>query len=159
MTMDATDKWKWKTDWAKCCLCQQDKKEALTSPITNPTKRGEDGYSNISSNVPLFYAINDLPIVLDPARLDEGQGIETTLRKNNAKYHQSCRLLFSNSKLQRAQKRSFTSASLSHGEENVGRKRRRTLDLKASVCFLCEKQDQESSLRKAMTMELNDRLN
>jgi len=91
-------------NWAKYCLCQRDKKEALTSPLTSPAKRGEDGYSNISKNVPLLYAISDLPILLDPARLDEGQGIETTLRKNSVKYHQSCRLLFSYSKLQRAKK-------------------------------------------------------
>ena len=48
----------------------------------------------IANNVPLFHAINELPIVLDPARLDEGNGIEETLKRNKAKYHQSCRLLF-----------------------------------------------------------------
>ncbi|KAI9541380.1 hypothetical protein NQZ68_031036 [Dissostichus eleginoides] len=34
-------------------------------------------------------------------RLDEGGGIEETLRRNMAKYHQSCRLQFNNTKLGR----------------------------------------------------------
>jgi hypothetical protein len=95
---------KWSTDWSKCCLCQQYKKEDLKSPVTNPSKRDTDGYTNIATNIPLFVAIKALPISLDPARLDEGGGIEDTLRRKSAKYHQSCRLLFNNTKLQRAEK-------------------------------------------------------
>jgi hypothetical protein len=37
---------------------------------------------------PRFQAINQLPIILDPIRLDEGGGSEETLRRNIAKYHQ-----------------------------------------------------------------------
>jgi len=59
----------------------------------------------IASNVPLFQAISELPIIFDPSRLDEGDGIEETLRKNHAKYHQSCQLMFNNTKLERAKKR------------------------------------------------------
>jgi hypothetical protein len=71
-------------------LCQQDKNEDLKSPVANPSKRETDGYTNVATNIPLFLAINALPIPLDPARLDEGDGIEETLRKNKGKYHQSC---------------------------------------------------------------------
>ena len=48
----------------------------------------------IATNIPLFQGINQLPINLDPIILDEGGGIEETLRRNNGKYHQNCRLLF-----------------------------------------------------------------
>ncbi len=84
---------KLQTDWSKCCLCQQDKKEELKSPPSS-YRPEQDGYTNIATNVPLFQAMNALPIKLDPARLDEGGGIDQTLRRNNAKYHQSCRLMF-----------------------------------------------------------------
>ena len=46
-----------------------------------------------------------MPIPLDIRRIDEGDGIEAALLKNEAKYHESCRLMFNNTKLQRAQKR------------------------------------------------------
>ena len=68
---------KWQTDWSKCCLCQQVKKEELKSPPISYTAK-QDGYTNIATNVPLFQAMNALPIILDPARLDEGGGIEQT---------------------------------------------------------------------------------
>ena len=74
---------KWQTDWSKCCLCQQDKKEELKSPPSSYQPE-QDGYTNIATNALLFQALNALPVMLDPARLDEGGGIDQTLRKNNA---------------------------------------------------------------------------
>uniref|UniRef100_UPI00358FC12B uncharacterized protein isoform X2 n=1 Tax=Myxine glutinosa TaxID=7769 RepID=UPI00358FC12B len=143
------------TDWTKCCLCQQDKKEDLKSPVTNPTKREADGYSNIATNIPQFHSINALPIMLDPVRLDEGGGIDVTLRRNNAKYHQSCRLLFSNSKLQRAIKRMKSAFDI----EETQRKRQKTAPHPtSSECFLCDKEVPGSAL-KATTMQVNDRIN
>ena len=100
------------TDWSKCCLCQTEKEEELKSPPTRYEAKGDrDGYVMIARNVPLFKDINRLPILLDSKRLDEGNGIEDTLRKNQTKYHQSCRLMFSNSKLERATKRVASSSS------------------------------------------------
>ena len=95
------------TDWSKCCLCQADKKdEELKTLLTRYWCSGEnDGYKMLAMNVPLFQAINQLPIIFDPNRLDEGDRIGQTLRKNKAKYYQSCRLLFNNTKLERARKR------------------------------------------------------
>jgi len=66
----------------------------------------QDGYSMIGKNIPMFQSVNEMPIKFDPARLDEGSGVENTLRANKAKYHQSCRGLFSNTRLARAQKSS-----------------------------------------------------
>jgi hypothetical protein len=45
----------------------------------------------IATSIPLFQGINQLLIILDPIILDEGGGIEETLRRNNAKYHQTCK--------------------------------------------------------------------
>lgn len=130
----------------------------LSDPDTKPTHRETDGYTNIATNLPLVVAINALPIILDPARLDEGGGIEETLRKNNAKYHQSCRLLFNNTKLQRAEKRAATTDTVSNDGKRL-KKQRPGLHSKESRCFLCERDAPESDLRQAMTMKLNKRLN
>ena len=86
--MDSTSKTTARaTVWTKCCLCQQGKEEELKSPHANPSKRGEDGYTALAINVPLFHSLNEMPINLDPVRLDEGDGVEVTLRANNALYH------------------------------------------------------------------------
>jgi hypothetical protein len=51
--------------------------------------KNNDGYYMIATNIPFFQGIDQLPIILDPILLDEGGGIEETLRRNNAKYHQN----------------------------------------------------------------------
>ena len=92
---------KLQTDWDKCCHCQTEKKGGdHKSPSSGSIQ--QYGYSMLATNIPLFKAINQLPNIFDPNRLDEGDGVEATLRKNQEKYHQSCRFLFNNTKLQRA---------------------------------------------------------
>ena len=92
------------TDWKKCCLCQKDKiNEVLLSPPIHHVPQ-HDGYTMLATNVPLFHEINEMPMILDPARLDKGGGIEATLRRNQAKYHMSCQLMFNKTKLDRARK-------------------------------------------------------
>ena len=146
------------TDWNKCCLCQIDKDEDLKSPTTRyETDRDNDGYVMLARNIPLFNGIHQMPIKLDPNRLDQGNGIEESLRVNNAKYQQSCRLSFSNSKLERARKRS-AATNISDDAHSVPTKKRRG-SLEDKVCFLCEKEAPISELRHAMTMDLDKRLN
>lgn len=148
----------WQSNWAKCCLCQTDKGEGLTSPLRNPARRVEDGYSLLGRNIPLFCEANALPIKLDPRRLDEGNGIEATLRENQAQYHASCKIQFSNSKLHRAEKRSSPAES---GDNSSCSKipRRLSSDSKAIECFICERKGNLEDLREAMTMKLNKRVN
>ncbi|XP_042216893.1 loricrin-like [Homarus americanus] len=61
---------------------------------TNATRREKDGYSKLAKNIPLFNSINALPIRLDMETLDDGDGIAETMRKNTAKYHESCRFRY-----------------------------------------------------------------
>jgi len=144
---------KFRTDWSKCCLCQKKKSEELKSPRAQQPQE-HDGYTMIATNIPLFHAINEMPIVLDPARLDDGGGIEETLRRNKAQYHQSCRLMFNNTKLERARKRRAESAQPVECQTKL----RRT-SLEGQTCFICDKEAPSSELRQVMTMNLNNRLN
>jgi hypothetical protein len=58
----------------------------------------------LSNNISEFAKINEIPIPLDIRRIDEGDRIEAALINNEEKYHESCRLMFNNTKLQRSQK-------------------------------------------------------
>ena len=70
------------TDWSKCCLCQIKRDEDLKCPLARCKSDSDgDGSTMIARNVPLFKAINQMPIILEPGRLDQGEGIEETLRK------------------------------------------------------------------------------
>jgi hypothetical protein len=87
----------WDTDWFKYCLCQGDTIESLISSA--------EGYQMLAKHIPLFNEVNALPIPMDIRRLDDDTGIDATLIGNNAKYHNSCRIKFNNTKLLRVQKR------------------------------------------------------
>ena len=52
-----------------------------------------DGYAMLATCVSLY----DIPLILDPARLDKSSGIEETLRRNKAVYHCSSQHLFTRS--------------------------------------------------------------
>lgn len=146
------------TNWMKCCLCQTDTKEPLQSPPIHHVSQ-HDGYKTIATNIPLFHKINKIPMTLDLERLDEGGGIEATLRRYQVKYHYNCRLRFNNTKLLRA-KKPQSDAQCSETDEGQT-KRRRTMmhkSLDDQVCFLCDNISPKSDLRQVMTMHLNDRL-
>jgi hypothetical protein len=68
------------TDWNK---------DLRSQPTHYSCSKDNDGYYMIATNIPLFQAINQLSIILDPIRLDEGGGSEETLRRNIANYHQN----------------------------------------------------------------------
>lgn len=64
------------TNSKKCCLCQKDiRKEDLISPPTHHVPK-HDGCTMLATNVPLFYELDQMPMTLDLARLDEGGGID-----------------------------------------------------------------------------------
>lgn len=111
-----------------------------------------DGYSLLASNILRFHSLSQLPIKLDPERLDDGSGTDATLSKNKVQYRESYQLLFNNTKLQRAEKRSTPSTP---GDESRNRKipwRVRHKGNSNPECSLCE---EGASLRDAMTMKLN----
>ena len=56
-------------------------KEDLKSPEGNPRMRECDGYSKLGENVSVFYSANAMQMMLDPRRLDDGFGMEETMRK------------------------------------------------------------------------------
>ena len=146
------------TDWKKCCLCQTDKKEDLQSPPTHHVLQ-HDGYTMLATNVPLFHEIKQMPMILDLGRLDEGGGIEATLRRNQAKYHLNCQALFNNTKLLRARKRHSNTQCSETDDSRV--KHHRSMMQKSKddqVCFLCDKISSASELSQVMTMHTNNRL-
>src|SRR6267154_5244052 len=79
------------------------------------------------------------------------------LRRNKVKYHLSCRLMFSNTKLERAMKRGPDTETDDIPSAKIKRSKSDPEDV--LKCFLCEKEDNASSLHQAMTMQLNNRLN
>ena len=131
-----------KTNWSKCRLCQQEKSNAtLISPLSScQRKQDYAGYSNIARNVPLFHAINDMPIAFNPSRIDEGEDIEMGITVADC-----C----SRTPERARQRRAVPSTSGSMDEPRS--KRRKSAGIPKVECFFCE--DDISNLQKGMAWE------
>ena len=80
------DTFKPATDWSKCCLCQENISEILKQP--NFSRGHGHGYRVLDMNITELQKLNDLPLPLNPLRLNNGSGVEQTLVENGAKYIQ-----------------------------------------------------------------------
>ena len=93
------------TNWNKCVLCQEDTPEVFRYPASSKRYPEGVGYKTIADNIKGFDKVGCLPKTINLSRLDDGVGIEATFRQHQAKWHDSCRLQFNKTKLERAEKR------------------------------------------------------
>ena len=77
--------------------------EELRCPSNSKRKDVGAGYRSFIENVSEFNSLEDLPVALNKALLENR--IEATLNKKKASWHKTCRYTFNNTKLKRAQKR------------------------------------------------------
>ncbi|CAC5368907.1 unnamed protein product [Mytilus coruscus] len=122
----------------------------------------------LSKNISLFHEVIALPIPPDIRRLNDEEGIKSTMKKKTAKYHNLCRIKFNNTKLERAQKRHMSQMPSGSSSEFKSPKRlrctQRSKDQQPDPvedvhkCFICDIESPLFSLREAMTMKLNQRL-
>ncbi len=73
-------------------LCQEHSTEVLHCPADSKRNSQGAGYTTMADLLEGFAKISCLPRKMNLARFDEGEGIEATLRRHKAKWHDSCRL-------------------------------------------------------------------
>lgn len=148
------------TDWSKCILCQEDTSEVLRRPAESKHATKGAGYKTIAELLVGFDRIGCLPTSINPSRLDDGNGIEETLQRHKAKWHDSCRLLYNRTKLQRAEKRKKppdVADDSAHTSKKLTRKNAGEQMATSQSCFFCDKPaaDGASWTRKASTFGLD----
>lgn len=77
------------TDWKTCVICQEDTSEKLVNPGLEKFRGTEkaSGYKVFSEHIHEFNKLRCLPATVHISRLDNGEGIEATLKTNNALWH------------------------------------------------------------------------
>ena len=124
------------TNWNCCVLCQEVTTEALICPDNVIKQVQGSGYKTLAQNILAFHELGKIPLNINISRLDDGSGIQGTLKSHKASYHKSCYSKLSNLKLQRAWKRKTEEVS----EEISSVKTRSVQSVKpkpasTSVCF------------------------
>ena len=145
------------TDRSKCIFCQDNQTtEPLKCPVNSlNTEIQESGYITISQNLVSFAELDALPF--DIARLDNGQGVQDTLKTCEAKWHKSCQLKYTTTKLSWVKKRSapgpsnevvskFTRSGAPSTQESLH-------------CFFCDKiETSKDKLHNASTFKMDNRV-
>ena len=91
-----------KIDWSSCFICQTDTDEKLQSSSKALTADKEQAYKELAKRIAKFDSIDMLPVPLDIDKLKEGVALGDSLIRNEANFHKSCKLKFSNDKLNKA---------------------------------------------------------
>ena len=137
-------------NWAMCALCQLEQtNEKLVSPDNDKRKDRASGYKSLADHLPKFAEAGQLPIEVPLSYLDEGQGIEETLRFHRASWHKSCFNKCNCAKLTIAQKRKLSEVSRhdkTSKQSSPIKTRRTSLEPRAKPstrddfkrCFFCE---------------------
>jgi hypothetical protein len=97
------------------------------------------GYKTITDLLMGFNSIGCLPRTLNLSRLDDGDGIEATLRQHKAKWHDSCRLEYNKTKLQRAEKRKRPAEGDTDDSKKFTRQSVGKTSTSVETCFFCDK--------------------
>lgn len=77
-----------------CILCQIVTNESLQCPLRSTKQTNGSGYASLAEDLCRFQALQHIPMNLNLERLDDGDGIESTLKKHRAEWHKRCRLKF-----------------------------------------------------------------
>lgn len=160
---DSSSSQNWEIDWTKCIICQEESNESLRCPTgSSNTSTAGAGYKSFAENLQNFNKIGALPKSLKVFRLlKEGQDIEISLRNNEAKWHDSCRLKYNKTKLNRALKRKAPEEESSSVPEKFTRKSKETVaSLNVNQCFFCDKPEanEGSTLHSISTFEIDTRV-
>ena len=80
------------TNWDICVLCQVVTDEPLQCPLRNKRKQSVgSGYVSLAEDLQ-FRTLQHMPMDLNLEQLDDGDGMEFTLKRHKAKWHKRCRL-------------------------------------------------------------------
>ena len=88
------------TNWEQCVLCQSQTLDVLQCPAKS-SKKPDVGYVTMAENLRKFQELGHVPREIDLQRLDDEDGIETTLKAHSANWHKGCQLKFNHLALAR----------------------------------------------------------
>ena len=82
-------------------FAKHETEEALRCPAKSTKTPDGSGYVSLAKNLLQFQDLGQMPLELNLDRLNDGSGVEATLKSNNAQWHKTCRLKFNNKMLER----------------------------------------------------------
>lgn len=152
------------TQWKLCILCQENTTEKVQFPIQQKGEQGEATlawYKTLAENILEFNHFGLLTRTINIDTLDEGHGVEAAFVAHNACWHRSCRLMYTNTKVERARKRSRDTPADEAGEGSSGVKCTRSSSassISQDLCFFCGWSSGKEQLYEVSTFKTDKRV-
>ena len=146
-----------RTDWELCILCQTETPgESLQCPLRSTKKPIGRDYASLAEDLLWFEDLQHMPMNLQVERLDDGDGVEATLRKHGAQWHKKCRLKF-NKKMFDQQSRAESSTEQQTCTFSVVHTRSAYRHPKSTepTCIFCDQAAGSEGLHEAATKQLD----
>ena len=155
-------------NWKLCIICQKRTREPLQCPAMSKRKDVRASYASFARNLEEFHEIGSVRGHLNVEELNQGQGIEHSLKERKALWHKTRRNRFSNANLEHAKKRkhhreneeeiSDLLVTESTSSPVKARCSSRPGSSFSSHCFFCQSSDIPANLHSAFTLEVDRRV-
>ena len=156
-----------------CIMSAINYSEALRNLLKSKCESQSSAYETLEENLKALDELDSLPLSINTFRLDDGTGIEGTLRSHNAKWHKTCYVMCNKTKIDRIRKKKAKQQTPATNMSPLKGRLRGALpstsaETELPVCFFCDalvEQDYhkvvtkklDANVRK-MATELNDTL-
>jgi len=141
------------TDWNLCVFCQKHTKTGLECPARSHKAPIGSGYKSLAEHLAQFEMHKSMPLEIDLNRFNDGDGIEATLMRHSAHWHKACRVKFSQTKLDRLEKKNKDSSNESLSMQT--RSSHECVQLDEDRCFFCDEPAGHATLHNASTYDID----
>lgn len=141
-------------------MCQTDTPgESLQCPLRSTKGPIGSGYASLAEDLLRFQDLQHMPMNLQVERLDDGNGVEATLRAHSAQWHKKCHLKV-NKKMFAQQSRTESSAERQISTSSAVHTRSAYKHPKFAepTCFFCDQPAGSEGLHEAATQQLDKKV-
>ena len=139
------------TNWEICALCQT----SLQCPAKSSKPPIGKRYVSLVENLIEFQSLGCMPLDLSLERLDNGHGLEATLKVNSAKWHKTCRLKFNATTPKRMKQKIITTETEASTSKVLTRSSVCCKLTVESVCFFCNEPAGSAGLHDVSSYQLD----
>ena len=147
-----------RTNWELCILCQAETDEPLQCPLRSTMKPSGSGYASLTEDLLQLKGLRHMPMELNVNRLDDGDGVEATLR-TQCSVAKKCCLKFNKKMFDQPSRAESASGQQSRtGTPTVHTRSAAAHRLPQStepICFFCNKPAGTADLHEAATKEID----
>ena len=137
-------------------LCQIATGESLQCPLRSTKQHVGSGYASLVEDLTRFHTLQRMPMDISMERLNDADGIESTLKTTHAaEWHKKCRLKFNRKAFDEQSRGELTTGQQRTIPTVHTRSANRLSESTAPTCFFCNEPASSARLHNASTYNID----